>query len=164
MAKYITQMRRGTLEEWSTIWKDIIPLEGELVFEMDKSGANLHRMKIGDGLNVYAKLPYISVDNFVLPKPFVIALYENKWQQSADDRYYQEVTIPGAIITSNSKVDLQPSPEQLCYLRSEGISLSTENEDGVVRVYIVGETYLHDCTMQAIITEVLTEGVVYTHV
>lgn len=164
MAKYIVQPRRATAEEWKSVGQNIVPLEGEFVLEMDKSGANLHRLKIGDGINSYEDLPYISVDNFVMPKPFIIALYENKWQKSSDDRYYQEVTIPNAIITKNSKVDLQPSPEQLCELRSEGISLSTENEDGVVRVYIVGETYLHDCTMQVTITEVLTEGVVYTHV
>ena len=51
MAKYIVQMRRGTAEEWATVGKNIVPEEGELVLEIDKSGNNLHRMKIGDGVS-----------------------------------------------------------------------------------------------------------------
>ena len=35
MPKYIVQLRRGTTEEWKTIGKDIVPLEGELVLEYD---------------------------------------------------------------------------------------------------------------------------------
>lgn len=162
MAKYIVQLRRGTAEEWATIGKDIVPLEGELVLELDKSGSNLHRLKIGDGVTLYSQLPYISVDSFILPKPISVTLYADQWVQvtNADgdvvaDTYYQMVTVDNATITVNSKVDLQPSPEQLVDFYDLGIVFTTANNDGIITTYVVGELPTKDYTIQATVTEVI---------
>ena len=46
MAKYIAQHRRGTTKQWYEA-QDIIPLEGEIVIEIDDKNF-LHKLKIGD--------------------------------------------------------------------------------------------------------------------
>ena len=158
MAKYVVQMRRGTAEEWATVGSDIVPLEGELVLELDKSGNNLHRLKIGDGTTLYSKLPYISVDNFTLPKPSYITIYADKWIQAADKRWYQVVNVNNAVITPGSKVDLQPDAEQLSIFHEKDLAFVTENEDGVVSVFCIGQTPTNDYTIQATVTEVMFDG------
>lgn len=155
MAKFLVQMRRGTAEEWATVGKDIVPLEGELVLEFDTSGKNVHRLKIGDGHSLYADLPYMSVDSFILPTPASIALYADRWQQDSDKKYCQVVQVNNATITPNSKVDLQPSAEQLTIFHEKDLAFVTENEDGVVSVYCIGQVPTNDYTIQATITEVV---------
>jgi hypothetical protein len=155
MARYIVQMRRGTAEEWATIGSDIVPLEGELVLELDKSGKNLHRLKIGDGTSLYADLPYMSVDSFILPTPASITLYADRWQQDSDKKYCQVVQVNNATITPNSKVDLQPSAEQLAIFHEKDLAFVTENEDGVVSVYCIGQVPTNTYTIQATIMEVV---------
>lgn len=66
--------------------------------------------------------------------------------------YSQVVTIDG--ITEYSKVDLLPSVEQLAIFFNKNVSFVTENEDGVVTIYAIGDKPLLDYTMQAQITEV----------
>ncbi len=158
MAGYITQMRRGTAEEWATIGKHIIPLEGELVLEIDKSGKGLHRLKIGDGINLYSNLPYISVDSFILPQPISITIYADRWQKASDNRYYQQVAVANAMITSGSKIDLQPDSEQLSIFHEKDLAFVTENEDGVVYVYCIGQVPQNDYVIQATVTEVMLDG------
>lgn len=158
MARYIVQMRRGTAEEWATIGSDIVPLEGELVLELDKSGKNLHRLKIGDGTSLYSELPYISVDSFILPTPISVTIYADKWVQASDNRWYQVVTVDNAVITPRSKVDLQPSSEQISIFHEKDLAFVTENEDGVVSVFCIGQTPTNDYTIQAIVTEVMSNG------
>ena len=70
----------------------------------------------------------------------------------ADHLYSQVVTIDG--ITEYSKVDLLPSVEQLAVFYTKDVAFVTENEDGVVTVYAIGDKPLLDYTMQAQITEV----------
>lgn len=166
MAKYITQLRRGTALEWATIGADIIPLEGELVLEIDKSGNNLHRLKIGDGVHLYSELPYISADSFVLPKPISITLYADKWEQVIDstgetvvNKYSQVVTVDNAVITSNSKIDLQPNADQLCDFYDLGVVLTTENDNGVITVYVVGGKPSKSYNIQATVAEVIVSEV-----
>jgi hypothetical protein len=158
MARYIVQMRRGTAEEWATIGSDIVPLEGELVLELDKSGKNLHRLKIGDGTSLYSELPYISVDSFILPTPISVTIYADKWVQASDNRWYQVVTVDNAVITPRRKVDLQPSSEQISIFHEKDLAFVTENEDGVVSVFCIGQTPTNDYTIQAIVTEVMSNG------
>lgn len=52
--KYITQHRRGTAEQWAA--SGIVPYSGEIVIEV--CGDGTFKTKIGDGLNVFADLPY----------------------------------------------------------------------------------------------------------
>lgn len=66
--------------------------------------------------------------------------------------YSQVVTIDK--VTEYSKVDLQPSVEQLDVFHDKDIAFSTENEDGVITVYVIGDKPTNDYTIQATITEV----------
>ena len=66
--------------------------------------------------------------------------------------YSQVVTIDG--ITEYSKVDLLPSVEQLAIFHNKDVAFVTENEDGVVTVYAIGDKPLLDYNIQAQITEV----------
>ena len=66
--------------------------------------------------------------------------------------YSQVVTVNGA--TRNSKVDLQPTATQIAILQDAEVSLTTENTDGVVTVYAIGDKITEDMTMQVAISEV----------
>ena len=109
MAKYITQLRRGvryvneigaTLlnsddtpfrDDWTTytIQEDYIdPLEGEMIVKYainSKTKKATPRLKLGDGLNIFANLDYISVDSFILPTQASIRLSPDAWLPVLDD-------------------------------------------------------------------------------
>ena len=168
MPRYIFQLRRGHKDtdangnivrddwaEYEAKENHMKPLEGELVLEYDNG---IPRLKIGDGINEFSALPYMSVDSFILPTPISVTLYADKWQQADDKRYYQVVTVDNAVITSNSKVDLQPSSEQLAVFHEKDLAFVTENEDGVVSVFCVGQVPQNDYTIQATVTEVICNG------
>ena len=182
MSKYIFQLRRGTRyvdengatlldengayvrDDWTTYTAQadhLNPLDGELVLEFEYNPTTQKktpRFKIGCDDRPFAELEYISPDSFILPKPISITIYANKWQQASDDRYYQVVTVDNAVITSNSKVDLQPDSEQLSIFHKKDLAFVTENEDGVVSVFCVGQVPVNDYTIQATVTEVVTNG------
>ena len=163
-AKYIMQLRRGWKDdatgrndwaEYEAKENHVKPLEGELVLEYDNG---IPRLKIGDGVSEFSQLPYMSIDSFVLPTPISVTIYANKWKQASDNRWYQIVTVDNAIITSRSKVDLQPSSEQLAIFHEKDLAFVTENEDGVVSVYCVGQVPTNDYTIQATVMEVAING------
>ena len=86
-----------------------------------------------------------------------IDLPASKWQdEEQDDLYSQVVSISG--VTENSKIDLNPSVEQLAIFHEKDIAFVTVNEDGVVTVYCIGQKPLLDYTMQITITEVISNG------
>lgn len=164
MGKYVCQLRRGWKDdatgrddwaEYESKEDHMKPLEGELVLEYDNG---IPRLKIGDGISEFSQLEYMSVDSFILPKPISVTLYADKWEQATDDRYYQNVTVTNATITPSSKVDLQPSSEQLCIFHEKDIAFVTENENGVVSVFCVGQVPINDYTIQATVTEVVIDG------
>lgn len=66
--------------------------------------------------------------------------------------YSQVVSIDG--VTANSQVDLTPSVEQLAIFHEKDLAFVTENEDGVVTVYAIGQKPENDYTIQVTITEV----------
>ena len=66
--------------------------------------------------------------------------------------YSQVVEIDG--VTENSQVDLTPSIEQLVVFYEKDLGFVTENEDGVVTVYAIGQKPENDYTIQVTITEV----------
>jgi hypothetical protein len=70
----------------------------------------------------------------------------------ASSPYSQVVTIDG--VTENSQVDLTPSIEQLVIFYEKDLGFVTENEDGVVTVYAIGQKPENDYTIQVTITEV----------
>ena len=69
-------------------------------------------------------------------------------------RYVQEVTVNNAIITPYSKIDLQIDSEQAVIFHEKALAFGTENEDGNVIVYCVGNIPQDDYTIQATVTEV----------
>ena len=66
--------------------------------------------------------------------------------------YSQVVTIEG--VTEYSQVDLTPSIDQLVTFYDKDLCFVTENEDGVITVYAIGQKPENDYTIQATITEV----------
>lgn len=161
--KFIYQLRRGWKDDvtgrddwaaYEAIDGHIKPLEGELVLEYDNG---MPRLKIGDGINEFSELKYMSVDSFILPKPALIHL-STKWTQDSDDRYYQVVTVQNATITRNSKVDLLPDAVQLSIFHEKDLAFVAENEDGVVRVYCVGQVPQNEYDINATVTEVILDG------
>ena len=80
-----------------------------------------------------------------------ISLLASAWT-GVDGLYSQVVAVDG--VTENSQVDLTPSIEQLAVFRHKDLAFVTENVDGVVTVYALGDKPLNDYTIQATITEV----------
>lgn len=170
MSKHIFQLRRGWKDDsgrddWAEYTKQpnhVRPLEGELVLEYDNG---IPRLKIGDGLREFAELEYLSVDSFILPTQASIDVYADRWLPFEDEdgnvienRYYQEVAVKNAVITPNSKVDLQITPEDLVVFHEKDVSFTTVNDDGKVRVCIVGKPPANNYTFKATITEVTING------
>ena len=80
-----------------------------------------------------------------------VTILANKWV-GADSPYSQVVKVDGA--TANSQVDLTPSVEQLATFHKKDLAFVTENDDGVVTVYAIGQKPVNDYTIQVTITEV----------
>lgn len=80
-----------------------------------------------------------------------IALLASKWVATGS-YYSQVVTVEGA--TENSQVDLTPSVEQLDIFYDKDLAFVTENDNGVVTVYAIGQKPENDYTIQVTITEV----------
>jgi hypothetical protein len=83
-----------------------------------------------------------------------VALIADNWT-GEDNLYSQVVTIDG--VTPNSQIDLTPSVEQLAVFYEKDLTFVTENENGVVTVYAIGEKPQNDYTIQVTITEVYYE-------
>lgn len=166
MAKHLFKLRRGTKEQWAKYEEDdnhLRPQAGELVVEFD---GDIPRLKLGDGKKKFSELPYISVASFVFPEPPSVTLKATDWTEAKDEdgnviynRYYQDnVIVDNAKITPYSKVDLQPSPEDLLIFYEKDIAFTTVNEDGKIRVCLIGQKPTRDYTIQVTATEVLTNG------
>ena len=169
--KYTFQLRRGWKDDstgrddWATyeaMENHQKPLEGELVLEYDNG---VPRLKIGDGVREFSALPYMSVDSFILPTPASVTLLPDAWLPVLDEdgnpipnRYYQLVTVNNAIVTPNSKIDLQPSPSDLAIFHEKDITFTAINRGGNVRVCIVGQIPTQAYTIQATVTEVSDNG------
>ena len=81
-----------------------------------------------------------------------VKLVASKWKGSGN-LYSQVVSIAG--VTENSRIDLAPSVEQLAIFYEKDITFVTENDGGVVTVYVIGEKPQNDYTIQADIVEVI---------
>jgi hypothetical protein len=66
--------------------------------------------------------------------------------------YSQVVNISG--VTERSQVDLTPSAEQLAIFHNKDLAFVTENVNGRVTVYVIGQKPENDYIIQATITEV----------
>lgn len=66
--------------------------------------------------------------------------------------FSQIVEIEG--VTEDTQVDLTPSVEQLAVFYEKDLAFVTENEEGVVTVYAIGQKPMNDYTIQVTMTEV----------
>lgn len=82
-----------------------------------------------------------------------LSLPEAAWK-GAVSPYSQTVELPG--LTIRSKVDLLPGWEQLEQFRQKELTFTTENCDGVLTVYAIGDRPDRDLVFQASVTEVTT--------
>lgn len=88
----------------------------------------------------------------------VVDLLADKWVGSGN-LYSQVVTIhevPKDFDFTDCQVDLTPSVEQLVVFYEKDLTFVTENEDGEVTVYVIGQKPTNDYTIQVTITEVST--------
>ena len=88
----------------------------------------------------------------VTPTPMAsVTVYASNWLGESSP-YSQVVAVPN--VTPYTKVDLQPSAEQLEIFHQKDIAFTTVNEDGVVTVYVIGDKPANDYTIQITTTEV----------
>ena len=80
-----------------------------------------------------------------------VEIYASKWVGTTSP-YSQVVTVAGA--TNRSQVDLTPSAEQLSIFHNKDLAFVTENNNGVITVYAIGQKPMNDYTIQATVTEV----------
>lgn len=87
-----------------------------------------------------------------LVKTISIRLLASDWVKDGVNQYSQIVSVSN--ITPYSKIDLQPTLEQLAIFYEKDITFVTENDNKVVTVYCIGQKPQNDYVMQATITEV----------
>lgn len=81
-----------------------------------------------------------------------ITLLASSWTGTGS-LYSQVVSIDG--VTENTQVNLAPSVEQLAAFYEKDVTFVTENDDGVVTVYVIGQRPQNDYTIQANLVEVI---------
>ena len=104
----------------------------------------------GDGITVAMEGPFGGSGTKV--KLTQVTLPADNWK-GAESPYSQVVEVEG--VSVNSMVDLQPSVEQLEIFHDKDLAFSTENNDGVVTVFVIGDKPSNDYTIQATIMEVV---------
>jgi hypothetical protein len=87
----------------------------------------------------------------VLPRIATITLDAGSWTGGSNP-WSQVVEIPS--VSVNSKIDLQPTAQQIVALQNADIALMAENNNGIVTVYALGGKPTVDYTMQVLLTEV----------
>ena len=85
------------------------------------------------------------------PKLTTVTMKASSWQGSSNP-YSQAVTCNG--VNVNSKLDLQPTPNQIVGLQNAEISLMLTNNNGNVTAWAIGGKPTSDYTMDVLITEV----------
>lgn len=127
----------GTVEEW------LASLKGE-------KGDSPSQEEIAKAVyDYFSKNPAAGVTPAIIGE---ITLLSNKWVGSGN-LYSQVVVIDG--VTENTQVDITPSVEQLVVFYEKDLTFVTENDDGVVTVYAIGQKPLNDYTIQVTLKEVL---------
>ena len=80
-----------------------------------------------------------------------VTLLASQWV-GENNLYSQVVEIEGT--TEYSQVDITPDVQQLAIFYEKDITFVTENEDGAVTVFVIGQKPENDYTIQVTITEV----------
>ena len=105
----------------------------------------------GNGSNISVKVagPFGNAGSSI--KLTNITIPAADWK-GAISPYSQVVAVDG--ISMNSMVELQPTEAQVEKLRQYGIALTTDNNEGVVTVYAIGDKPTEDYVIQATLVEV----------
>lgn len=160
---------------------NFIPKQGEMIVYDRDANYSYERFKIGDGVTAVNQLPFTNeLTNLgiyigeteptdpnikiwintseegtgvtpLLPRIATVTLPASGWTGSANP-YSQIVTVNG--VTVNSKLDLQPTAQQIVQLQNADIALMAENNGGTVTFYALGGKPSTDYTMQVLLTEV----------
>ena len=87
-----------------------------------------------------------------------IVLDDASWVQHLNLYYMQSVTVTGATVTANSKIDLQLNPAQIAALTEGGVTgLVIENNNESLIAYAFGKAPdWADFTIQCTVTEAIT--------
>ena len=117
--------------------------EGDVIDQMHKDIASLKEIVN----TLYAK-SLVRTVNINLPA--------SGWIKADDSQHYQVVSVDG--ITEHSKVDLQPTLEQLTVFYEKDITFVAVNDGGTVYVYCIGQKPANNYTLQATVTEVMANG------
>lgn len=112
---------------------------------VEDAGGNLVKVAITDIKRVLGVATSTSVN---------VTLNSALWKASEDGTYYtQELTITG--VTAKSRIDLNPTPEQIIQLLNDEVSMFVSNDAGVVTVYSMNGVPSTTMYMSAVITEVI---------
>lgn len=119
---------------------------------VDHSNRSVHTFSIvAMKVNVH-KIDMKYIPDCLMPKTTFVELVESDWIDDGS-LLYQVVEING--ITTNSKVDLQPTAYQILDLQNNDTAFILENDDGVVTAYCLGGRPTKSYSMQVLITEVI---------
>lgn len=115
---------------------DVIPQEVQTTVEVMNTTITAQ----GTGTGTAARIGYIT-------------LLANAWVKcEEDDKYSQVVNIAG--VTANDQVNINIDGNQAVIFRDKDIGFWTENEDGVVTAFVVGQKPTNDYTFQVTIVGV----------
>lgn len=81
-----------------------------------------------------------------------VTLLASAWEGDGN-LYSQVVTVPG--VTEKSQVNLTPTVEQLTIFYEKDLTFVSENNGGVVTIYVIGQKPQNDYTIPANIVEVV---------
>ena len=107
----------------------------------------------GDSGSIYVQMAGpVGGSGGAMAKLTNITLLASAWK-GAESPYSQVVDVDA--VSVNSMVNLQPSVEQLEIFHDKDISFTTENDGGIVTVYVIGDKPQDDYIIQATILEVI---------
>lgn len=137
------------LADGSMIINATVDSDGWFVMENeDTSGEHTH-----DASDIYFSDGYTLEEKMEAMRAKIgeVELLADAWEGDGN-LYSQIVSLDD--VTEYSQVDLTPSVEQLVIFYEKDLTFVTENEDGVVTVYAIGQKPTNDYTIQVTITEV----------
>lgn len=107
--------------------------------------------KNGSWVEVWGATNSGSGDVANAPKLTRVLMLASAWTGN-NNPYSQSINITG--VGTNSKLDLQPTPDQIVSLQDSEISLMLTNDNGVVTAWAIGNKPTTDYVMDVLITEV----------